>query len=491
MDVNVTALGKCELGSAPVYTVNATTSGHIAAGTRFARKHNLRLVVRNTGHDLLGRSTGFGSLQIWIKYLKTGITFHEKYMQGKSDWQGAAFTIGGGYLWEDVYPEAQKRNVIVVGGGTPSVGCLGGWMQGGGHSPATHDYGLGADQVLEAKVVLADGSLVTAFPHENEDLFFAIRGGGPGTYGTVVETTVKAWPSTNVTAQTLAFAPLDTSNEPAFMSALADLYQHLPELARAGWSGYGQWTTAGKSPIFANFTTGYTHAFAMFGKPTAGGQAAFEPMLAKLQAHNGSQLAVSVSYTELPTYAAYYDAFSGVQPPAGSLGSTSGRFLDTDALSNRRALQRALEVLSGTPDEETTNVVEFFGAPYGQITKDGLARPVSGVNPSWRTMIMHHIVSRSWDQNASRASIASIEKDIVSVKEADLKQLAPSTGSYMNEANRLDPDANVDFYGKHFDRLMSIKSVYDPEDVFYCPTCIGSDRWREDGDGKLCRVSMK
>lgn len=70
-----------------------------------------------------------------------------------------------------------------------TVGCLGGWMQGGGHSPATHDFGLGADQVLEAQVVLANGKIVTASPCQNSDLLFAIRGGGGGTYGVVVSTT--------------------------------------------------------------------------------------------------------------------------------------------------------------------------------------------------------------------------------------------------------------------------------------------------------------
>ena len=69
------------------------------------------------------RSTGFGSLQVWIRYLRTGIAFQQVYRPSGqcegSDWTGSAFTIGGGYTWEDVYPEAAARNVVVVGGGTP------------------------------------------------------------------------------------------------------------------------------------------------------------------------------------------------------------------------------------------------------------------------------------------------------------------------------------------------------------------------------------
>lgn len=72
---------------------------------------------------MLYRSTGYGSLQVWIRYLRTGIKFQETYQQSvacsKSSWKGSAFGIGGGYTWEDVYSEAASRNVIVVGGGTP------------------------------------------------------------------------------------------------------------------------------------------------------------------------------------------------------------------------------------------------------------------------------------------------------------------------------------------------------------------------------------
>ncbi|KAF7196514.1 FAD-linked oxidoreductase apf9 [Pseudocercospora fuligena] len=234
---------KCGLGDAPIYTVNATEIEHIQSAVIWARSANIRLVIRDTGHDLLGRSMGYGSLQVWIKYLRNGIEYHAQFDQGShqkstTSWKGLAFTIRGGYTWSDIYFKAARRDLFVVGGGTPSVGYIGGWMQGGGHGPATHDFGLGADNVLSAKVVLADGTLVTASPVENKDLFFAIRGGGPGTYGIVVETTVKAYPTQKVLAQTLAIAS-QSGNITSFLEAVADLYQAFPELAEAGWSGYG------------------------------------------------------------------------------------------------------------------------------------------------------------------------------------------------------------------------------------------------------------
>ena len=119
------------------------------------------------------------------------------------------------------------------------MGCIGGWAQGGGHSPASRQFGLGADQILEAQVVLASGNIVTANACHNSDLFFAIRGGGGGSYGVVISTTVKAYPTTPVVAQVFAMAPLTDGNIPQFMDALATIYGSYPDLNDGGFSGYG------------------------------------------------------------------------------------------------------------------------------------------------------------------------------------------------------------------------------------------------------------
>ncbi|KAK6435256.1 hypothetical protein LTR95_008558 [Oleoguttula sp. CCFEE 5521] len=170
--------GSCTLGGNPVYVVNATSSSDVVAVVKFARRNNVRLVIKDTGHDILGRSDGAASLEVWIHHLRTGIAFHKEYATScrATSWTGPASSIGGGYVWGDIYPVAKANKVVVVGGGTPAVGALGGWMQGGGHGPASRQYGLGADQVLSARVVLTGGSIITADACQNQDVYFAIRG---------------------------------------------------------------------------------------------------------------------------------------------------------------------------------------------------------------------------------------------------------------------------------------------------------------------------
>lgn len=76
-----------------------------------------------TINSSLNRSTGYGSLEIWIRYLRQGIVFQNIYSPSdgckSSNWKGSAFKIAGGYVWGDVYAEATKQNMIVVGGGDP------------------------------------------------------------------------------------------------------------------------------------------------------------------------------------------------------------------------------------------------------------------------------------------------------------------------------------------------------------------------------------
>lgn len=466
--------------------MNATSAAYISAAITFATKYNIRLVIKDTGHDILGRSDGYGSLEIWIRHLRTGVTFEESYPCGypATAWTGSAFTIGGGYTWSDVYPIAKANNVVVVGGGTPSVGCLGGWMQGGGHGPASREFGLGADQLLEAQVVLADGSVVTANACQNSDIYFAIRGGGGGTYGVVTSATVKAHPMVNVSVQHVAIAPL-TTNTSSLLDAITVLYSAYPDLNDAGYAGYGEWTINSPTPLFATFTAGYVHGFYAMNSSIAAIQSTFAPTLTKLNAFNSS-LFISVSYVSYPDYWTFYNTESGVEPPVGTSAALGSRlFSRADVQNNLTGLRAMIGVIAGTPDQYTSNDFELVSG--GQVFKDA-SDPYSGLNPAWRISYFNNIVARGWAPGSSQATINSVFNDITYTKVAAMEAQAPETGAYMNEADRMDPNYELNFYGAHYPILSTIKAVRDPLGVFYCPTCVGSDEWAQDSTGRLCRT---
>ena len=433
--------GTCGLGTNPVYAVNAVNTNQVAATIAFAEIFNIRLVIKTTGHDILGRSDGYGSLELWLHNYKTPAVFQSTFKSStgctQSGWTGSAMVLNGpGHQWIDVYPVAQANNVIVVGGGTPSVSSMGGWMQGGGHGPASHSFGLGADQVLEAQIVLWNGAVITANACQNQDIFFAIRGGGPSSYGVVVSTIIKAHPNVNgVQVQHLAIGAL-TTNTSSLLDAVTDIFNGMPDAMDAGYAGYGTWSIASPTPLFATFTAGYVHGIYMFGVSQAQAQAAWAPLRAKLAKYS-STLFVSETYVTYSDYWSFYNAESGVEPAAGSSAALGSRLFSRAAVNNTASLRKMIGVIAGDPTQFTSNAIEFVSG--GQVFKDA-SDPNSGLLPAWRKSYFNNIVARGWAPGSSQATINAVLNDITYTKTAAMKAQAPDTGVYMNEGDRNDPE---------------------------------------------------
>lgn len=91
----------------------------------------------------------------------------------------------------------------------------GGFGQTAGHGPLSSKFGLTADLIVELKVVTADGDLKVVNERANQDLFWALRGGGGGTFGVVIEATMKAFPTPKVTLTRWWIKTADANNTDA------------------------------------------------------------------------------------------------------------------------------------------------------------------------------------------------------------------------------------------------------------------------------------
>ncbi|KAJ6445312.1 alcohol oxidase [Purpureocillium lavendulum] len=486
-----TPVGGCSLGQLPAYAVNVTARQHVAAALRFARARNLRVAVASTGHDLLGRSDGYGSLEIWLRHFRNAIVFQETFAAAggcaKSGWTGSAVHVDGAWQWRDVHKVAKAHGVIVVGGGSVSPGAIGGWPSGGGHGPATRNYGLGADQILEAEVMLADGRVVTANHCQNTDLMRAIRGGGPG-YGVVLSTKIKAHPDVDVvTAHRLAIAPLEhTPENKDLLDAVAVLLQAYPGLNDQGYAGYAFWFRNFPTVFIGNATSGYTHGFWTLGKTKDEADRAFAPVRRALDKFR-DRLFIQESFATYTDYWSFYEAESGLYDPVGDTSILTSRMMDAAAVSDYAKVREAVEVVSGGPDEVVSNVVLLVSG--GQVFKDA-ADKTSGLHPAWRTSPFVLVSGRGIPRaDPNLAAIRdAVAHDVTFVKGGATKKLAPSTGGYMNEGDRNDPDYIKSFYGANYQSHLAAKKKYDPQGVFYCPTCVGAEAFVDRPDGALCRV---
>ena len=162
-----TTLGvPCGQGSIPPVGVDARSESDVQAAVKFAKQHNLKLVVKTTGHDFLGRSTARGSFLIWTHYMKQTVynpTFipegapvtAENTLNGEFPFSYfqlliiryrsyiSAVTFGAGVQWSEAFEFVEKHGRLVVGGAVKSVGAAGGWLMGGGHSACSPTFGLG------------------------------------------------------------------------------------------------------------------------------------------------------------------------------------------------------------------------------------------------------------------------------------------------------------------------------------------------------------
>lgn len=136
----------CDMGGYSTYVVNVSSVAQIQLAVNFARNLNLRLVVKNTGHDFNGKASGKGALTIWTHWLKD--KSYISSFKAANGYVGPAIKFGSGVQVFEAYDFAKVKGVTVVGGEGATVGLGGGYTAGGGHSPLSSLYGLGADQVL-------------------------------------------------------------------------------------------------------------------------------------------------------------------------------------------------------------------------------------------------------------------------------------------------------------------------------------------------------
>src|SRR5260370_28960523 len=176
-----------------VYAVAARNARDIAEAVNFARENDLRLVVKGGGHSYQGTSNAPDSLLIWTRHMNDIEMRPEFVPQGceRTLRPQPAVTLGAGKIWMQGYDAVTtKGGKYVQGGGCTTVGVAG-LIQSGGFGSFSKHYGLAAGGLLEAEVVTADGKIRVANAWTNPDLFWALKGGGGGSYGVVSKLTLR------------------------------------------------------------------------------------------------------------------------------------------------------------------------------------------------------------------------------------------------------------------------------------------------------------
>ncbi|KAJ6445442.1 FAD-binding, type 2 [Purpureocillium lavendulum] len=478
----------CTAEGYPAYVVNATTAEHIKLGVDFARRQNVRLVVKGTGHDFLGRSIAPGALSIWTHHLRDA-----KYHAGKFRLSGSgrvirgnAMTFGAGTRMFEAYAAADKHGQAVVGGYGRTVGIVG-YVTGGGHSPLGPRYGMAADNVLEMLVVTPAGKVVAVNEDRHPDLFWAMRGGGGSTFGVVVSVTLRTYPTPQVTSAGFVVFT-DPKERVVANELLALISSQFPALMDKGLSGYVFLSPGMKLPTSVpDVPPEIAGAFGtVLVQDAADRDAAIPRILKPLNETIHERWPGKVTLMTFPKHYKTFLEWYNENHDAGSGGGSS--------YVASRLLER--DVLQGNSTRFPSALKEAFKANKrfdifmvgGKGVRDAQPRGGSNaVHPAWRRAAVQGMTSVSFPPLNKTAEQDA--KKLLDGSFQPMRDLSPRSGSYINEAFLFEKNWQRAFWGDNYPRLLRVKKAVDPSDVFWCKTCVGSEGWAETQDGELCKLN--
>lgn len=168
------------LSHQPDVVIGVATEADVVACVRFATEHSLPVHVQATGHGTY--DTIENGMLLITRRLDTLVI----------DPDSRIATIGAGLTWASVMERAAEHALAPVTGSSTGVGAIG-FLLGGGLGPLSRTFGFAADWVRSFRVVTADGNAVTASASENQELFWALRGGKVG-LGIVTEARMELIP---------------------------------------------------------------------------------------------------------------------------------------------------------------------------------------------------------------------------------------------------------------------------------------------------------
>jgi FAD/FMN-containing dehydrogenase len=455
----------CTLGNYVSYSVKATEHWDVIAALKFAKTNNIRVLVRNTGHDFLGRSTGAGALAIWTQDLKN-ISFGS---WSDSFYSGPSVTVGAGTLGYEVLEAAHAKGLTVVSGECATVGLAGGFTQGGGHSALSTAFGLAADQTLSFDVVTANGDIVTASTTENSDLYWALSGGGGGTYGVVVSLTVRAYEAKPVGGAAMQLLASSTTPE-KFAAAIQKFHELMPAMVSAGaMVMFIQNTQYFVLKPVTVWDSNATHVKDVVLAPFANALVALG-------------ITPPIVYSSL-SYRDHYDRYMGPLPRGAfevNRYQFGGRLIPHSVATEHSAdLQKVYTEL-------VASGVLIAGSSANYARRSNM--PDNAVLPAWRNTITQLQLITNWDSTAPWSNMVAAQKRMTEEFMPKIEAVTPGSGSYMNEADFRQERWQDVFFGSNFGRLGAIKRKYDPDNVFYILKGVGSDAWNVDAEGRMCRA---
>jgi FAD/FMN-containing dehydrogenase len=515
-----------------VYAVAARNAQDIAAAVNFARENNLRLVVKGGGHSYQGTSNASDSLLIWTRHMHD-IAMHTAFVpQGceRTQQPQPAVTVGAGTIGMQAYDAVTtKGGKYVQGGGCLTVG-LAGLVQSGGFGSYSKHYGSAAGNLLEAEVVTADGQIRIANACTNPDLFWALKGGGGGSFGVISKMTLRLHdlPEFFGVANFKIKAASDDDYRHLLREFVSFYKEHLfndhwgeqahvkpdntlgirmvshgldAEQPKKIWQPFLDWVKSSPQAysIEGQIAIGSIPARHMWDMqwwkehwpdlafPRNGNP--LHALLDDILAHLPWQ-PVFKSYertgSEPNNYSWAGDAeqagmylwgYESLWLPASLLESDTQQRLADALYASSRYKGVGLHFnkgLAGAPPDAIAAAKDTAMNP-AVLSAFALAIVADGQGPAYPGIPGHEP-----SVAAGRNAAARIDQCV-----NQLRAVAGQSGAYVSESNYFEKGWQQSYWGSNYPRLAEIKRKYDPDGLFFVHNGVGSEQWSADGFTKL------
>jgi FAD/FMN-containing dehydrogenase len=484
------------------YAIKARDATDVSAGVNFARENNLRLVVKGGGHSYLGTSNAPDSLLIWTRAMNQ-VALHDAFVGKGCEGRITpvpAVSAEAGAVWMDLYNAVTMQGGrYVQGGGCTDVGVAG-LVQSGGFGSFSKGFGTAASGLLEAELVTADGQVRVVNACSNPDLFWAIKGGGGGTFGVVTRLTLRthdlptflgaSWGKikaqsdaafTQLIARFLSFYRDQLLNPhwgeqvslwPDNTLEISMVSQGLSkEQMTALWEPFFTWVKASPKEFVVIWPLG-SHA----GNSRSWWEVEGNPLM-KRDTRDGAPKNRGWWQGDQDQVGMLLHGFESIWLPSSLLQADGQKRLVDALFSASRHKRVQLHInkgLAGAPPEALAAVRQTATNPAVAeafalvIIADGEAPAYSGLS---RTTL---------DLAAARQDARAIDRAT-----AELRKIAPNAGSYVSESNYFNRSWQNEYWGKNYPRLGAIKAKYDPDGLFFVHHGVGSEEWSADGFTRL------
>ena len=422
----VRALYNAMIDKRPALIARCADVDDVVASVNFGREQGLEIAIRCGGHNGPGLGSVDNGLVIDLSGLKT-ITV---------DPDAKTAAVGGGCLFGDIDAATHEHGLATPGGIISTTGA-GGLILGGGIGHLSRKCGLSIDNILGAQVVLADGSIVTANENENDDLYWALRGGG-GNFGVVTQLTMRLHPVSMVVAGPM-FWELERSAD--LLRWYRDFILDAPE----DLNGFFAFMSVPPAPLFPEEL--HLRKVAAIAWCWAGPEEGAADALAEARAQDGLLLD-GVQAMPLP---ALQSAFDGIYP-AGDQWYWRADFVESIP---DEAIEKHVEWAEKMPTWKST--MHLYPI-------DGAAQRLGPTDTPWGY------------RNANWGSVmAGVDSDPANVDAIGAwsrgyhEALHPYSagGAYVNMMMEEGQDRVEASYGENYERLAKIKAKYDPANLFH------------------------